>query len=278
MTITRVRWKRGTAADWTAANPVLRLGEPGWETDSHTGKVGDGVTAWTSLPYSLGAGGGGGGGSFDATILASTVHAATGKTSLADADEFLLIDSAASNGLKKMLGSTFKTVVQGLIGTGFNGFATKATPVDADVFGYADSAASFAGKKFTWGNAKTALKGQITLDQFAAATANVAMGTHKFTGLAPGTAAGDSYNWTQAQDDLANKVDITSMLDTMLTLRPNLPEMVLYNSGTSSWPTLNSGRAADSRCGWIFLYSDEGDPPPGAPTVAGPRIWARVVS
>lgn len=69
MTITRVRWKRGTAADWTSANPVLRLGEPGWETDTHTGKVGDGTTAWSSLPYSLGAGGGGGGGPILSTSI-----------------------------------------------------------------------------------------------------------------------------------------------------------------------------------------------------------------
>lgn len=279
MAITRVRWKRGTAADWTSANPVLRLGEPGWETDTQQGKVGDGVTDWNTLDYHIGAGGGGGGGgSFDAAALASVTHAATSKTTLADNDEFALVDSAASNGLKKFLGSTFKTVVTGLIGPGFNGFTTKATPVDADIVGYSDSAASFAGKKMTWANAKAALKAQITLDGWAAPGANVPMNTHKFTGLAAGTAAGDSYNWTQAQDDLSNKVDISTMLDTMLTLRPGLPEMVLYNSGTSSWPTLNTTRAADSRCGWIFLYSDEGDPPPGAPDVAGPRFWARLVS
>jgi hypothetical protein len=47
----RFQFCRGTAAQWTTANPVLRNGEPGWETDTLLMKIGDGVTAWNSLPY-----------------------------------------------------------------------------------------------------------------------------------------------------------------------------------------------------------------------------------
>lgn len=43
--------RRGTAAEWTADNPVLGNGEEGWETDTALMKVGDGTTAWTALPY-----------------------------------------------------------------------------------------------------------------------------------------------------------------------------------------------------------------------------------
>jgi hypothetical protein len=43
--------RRGTAAQWTTANPVLAPGEPGHETDTNKQKVGDGSTAWISLPY-----------------------------------------------------------------------------------------------------------------------------------------------------------------------------------------------------------------------------------
>lgn len=49
--------RRDTAANWTSVNPILASGEWGVETDN-TGatprkfKMGDGVTAWTSLPYS----------------------------------------------------------------------------------------------------------------------------------------------------------------------------------------------------------------------------------
>ena len=46
------RIRRDTAANWTATNPVLALGEPGLETDTRRVKYGDGVTAWTGLAYS----------------------------------------------------------------------------------------------------------------------------------------------------------------------------------------------------------------------------------
>ena len=43
--------RRGTAAQWTAANPVLGAGEIGFETDTNKFKVGNGSTAYTSLTY-----------------------------------------------------------------------------------------------------------------------------------------------------------------------------------------------------------------------------------
>lgn len=43
--------RRGTAAEWTASNPTLLEAEVGLETDSKKLKVGDGITAWASLPY-----------------------------------------------------------------------------------------------------------------------------------------------------------------------------------------------------------------------------------
>lgn len=44
-----VAFRRGTAAEWSAANPVLALGEPGWDTTNSLLKIGDGVTAWNGL-------------------------------------------------------------------------------------------------------------------------------------------------------------------------------------------------------------------------------------
>lgn len=46
-------FRRNTAAGAAANNRVLRPGEPGVETDTHRMKVGDGVTAWNALPYSV---------------------------------------------------------------------------------------------------------------------------------------------------------------------------------------------------------------------------------
>lgn len=51
--MTHVRLRANTAAGWTSVNPVLYDGELGWEKDTLKGKVGDGVTAWNSLPYAI---------------------------------------------------------------------------------------------------------------------------------------------------------------------------------------------------------------------------------
>ena len=43
--------KRGTLAAWTSKNPVLKAGEIGFVTDKKMFKIGDGTTAFNSLPY-----------------------------------------------------------------------------------------------------------------------------------------------------------------------------------------------------------------------------------
>jgi Major tropism determinant N-terminal domain len=47
----QIQLRRGTAAQWTSANPTLASGEIGIETDTKKEKVGDGTTAWNSLGY-----------------------------------------------------------------------------------------------------------------------------------------------------------------------------------------------------------------------------------
>jgi hypothetical protein len=49
----RIQFRRGTATEWTSANPTLAVGELGLETDTSKFKIGDGSTAWTSLAYSF---------------------------------------------------------------------------------------------------------------------------------------------------------------------------------------------------------------------------------
>lgn len=46
---TRIQVRRGTAAQWTAANPVLADGEAGFSRDTGVFKIGDGVTTWNNL-------------------------------------------------------------------------------------------------------------------------------------------------------------------------------------------------------------------------------------
>jgi hypothetical protein len=50
----QIQYRRGTAAQWTAANTLLAAGEPGYETDTGKFKVGNGSTSWNSLAYASG--------------------------------------------------------------------------------------------------------------------------------------------------------------------------------------------------------------------------------
>ena len=47
--------RRGTAAQWTSADPVLNAGEMGWESDTNKFKVGDGTNHWADLDYFIDA-------------------------------------------------------------------------------------------------------------------------------------------------------------------------------------------------------------------------------
>tara|TARA_R110001583_G_scaffold69582_2_gene197182 strand:- start:7747 stop:8889 length:1143 start_codon:yes stop_codon:yes gene_type:complete len=47
----QIQVRRGTASQWTSANPTLANGELAHETDTGKLKIGDGSTAWSSLAY-----------------------------------------------------------------------------------------------------------------------------------------------------------------------------------------------------------------------------------
>jgi hypothetical protein len=47
----QIQLRRGTASQWTTANPTLALAEMGIETDTNYFKIGNGSTVWNSLPY-----------------------------------------------------------------------------------------------------------------------------------------------------------------------------------------------------------------------------------
>ena len=49
--MTRIQHRRGTAAEWTAENPVLAEGEPGYESDTGRAKIGNGEDQWDDLYY-----------------------------------------------------------------------------------------------------------------------------------------------------------------------------------------------------------------------------------
>jgi len=61
--------KRGTASALATANPTPAAGEIVWESDTNKLKVGDGTTAYSSLPYI--STGGGSGSSYGSQLLFS---------------------------------------------------------------------------------------------------------------------------------------------------------------------------------------------------------------
>jgi archaellum component FlaC len=48
---TRMQQRRGTAAQWNSADPILEAGEIGFESDTNKFKLGDGVNQWSDLDY-----------------------------------------------------------------------------------------------------------------------------------------------------------------------------------------------------------------------------------
>jgi hypothetical protein len=46
-----IQSRRGSSAQWSAANPILADGEIGYDSTAKQMKIGDGVTAWNSLTY-----------------------------------------------------------------------------------------------------------------------------------------------------------------------------------------------------------------------------------
>lgn len=122
--------RRGTAAEWVTANPVLQNGERGYETDTGKWKTGNGSTAWNTLAY-------------EASDIAAAIHAASSKATPVDADELGLVDSAASNGLKRLTWANLKATVKTYLdGTGVAKLST-ARAVQTNLA--SSSSASFDG-------------------------------------------------------------------------------------------------------------------------------------
>jgi hypothetical protein len=69
---TRMQQRRGTAAQWTGANPILAAGEIGFETDTGKFKMGNGSSAWSALSYFADAS------DFDTTAIEATIDSKVG--------------------------------------------------------------------------------------------------------------------------------------------------------------------------------------------------------
>lgn len=84
-----IQLRRGTAAEWTSANPTLMVGELGYETDTGFYKIGNGSTAWTSLSYN----------GLSGTVTLTQVNVTGGtdiNAAIADADQVIVYDDSAT--------------------------------------------------------------------------------------------------------------------------------------------------------------------------------------
>ncbi len=143
----RLRLRRDTASAWTAANPVLLLGEVGIETDTRNFKVGNGSSAWSALPYYLTAVGSvvrGQVSKMDAgtiDIVTQSVYVSTGLTGTLDAttangielgtvDAFAVKNTSGSTKLMQIYGSIDAKTVTGNNKVLGIKLAKNGTPID----------------------------------------------------------------------------------------------------------------------------------------------------
>jgi hypothetical protein len=75
-----IQVRRGTASQWSSANPTLAAGEIGFESDNFKIKIGNGSTAWNSLSYAAG------GNQFDTSIVFEGATADSFETTLQATD------------------------------------------------------------------------------------------------------------------------------------------------------------------------------------------------
>ena len=139
----------------------------------------------------------------DAADMATAVNGSTAKTSLVDADQFFIADSAASNGPKKVLWSVLAAQLWGKLGALISGGTAKTTVVAADTIAIADSAATNATKKVTFTTISTFFKGLggLTLvagDLLYASGANVLAKLAKGTDGQVLTLASGAPSWADA--------------------------------------------------------------------------------
>jgi hypothetical protein len=83
--VTRMQQRRDTTANWAANDPILRVGEMGYDTDVDRFKIGDGVTGWLSLPFLLDAELASAQASEEAAAASATLAEVAANTAAADA-------------------------------------------------------------------------------------------------------------------------------------------------------------------------------------------------
>ena len=148
--VTQIQARRGTAAQWTSANPTLAAGEWGYETDTGKVKIGNGSTVWNSLGYTgagdiegVTAGTGISGGGTSGTVTVSIDTSVTADLSTAQTlTNKTLTDPKINLAINAQTGTTYTFVLadNGKVVTASNASAITVTIPPASSVAYATGA------------------------------------------------------------------------------------------------------------------------------------------
>jgi hypothetical protein len=242
----RIVIRRDTAANWTAANPVLLQGEWGFETDARKLKIGDGATAWSALSYySTGSSSGntilsGSGAPSSALGVNGDIYLDTAATRLygpkaagAWGSGVALIGASGANGTNGTNG-TAATVAVGTVTTGAAGSSATVTntgTTSAAVLAFSIPRGD-AGTNGTNGTAATVAVGTVTTGA-AGSSASITNS---------GTTSAATLNFTIPRGDAGtngtNGTAATIAVGTVTTGAAGT-SAIITNAGTSSAAILN---------------------------------------
>lgn len=243
--VTQFQFRRGTATQWTSANPTLGSGEPGFETDTGKFKVGNGSTAWNSLAYigdgditgvTAGTGLTGGGTSGSVTVSLSTpVSVANGGTGI----------SSFGSGVATWLGTpssaNLAAAVTDETGSGALVFGTSPTITGATL-GDAIIRQPLVTPSFTT-NAYTLVlgdQGDILLASNGATAGTINIPTNATVAFPTGTQitviqTGSGQLTIQATTSGTTTVNSTGATTTAPKLRAQNSSATLIKTGTDTW-------------------------------------------
>ena len=256
MAVARIQIRRDTASNWTTANTILTEGELGYETDTRKAKIGNGTSAWNSLPYLIY--------SLGFSDLASTPNTIAGY-GITDAFDgvFSSLTSKpttiagygitdAFNGAFSSLTGTPTTLAGYGITDSFNGAFSSLTGTPTTLAGYGiTNAAPLASPNLT-GTPTAPTAATATNTTQIATTAFVERAINNVVDSAPG--ALDTLNELAAAlgDDASFSTTVTNSLATKAPLAS--PAL----TGTPTAPTATSGTNTTQVATTAFVQTSTG--------------------